>query len=136
MSLAEIFDKIPKPKKRQVWKSQKQQRKLKIRARKWFKRGLFIVSTGDTKCLDCGRINFGHRLGCNCMPPVEQKEGVVYGGALNTGELGDGRMQPTIQTSEFITYKELYKRIIAGNRFYDISNRVELTAKHFRKTPK
>lgn len=135
MSLEEIFKNIPKPKKRQLIKSLKKIRKFSLRAAKFSRRkGCYVVITNNVKCLDCGLENFGHRLGCTeCSKDLKKIiKGVVYGAFLNTGKIGKDRTKPVISEHEFITYKDLHKRIVAGERFYDIGLEAELTVKHFK----
>lgn len=134
MSLEELFKKIPKPKKKAQVKSLKKMRKWVLKIHKFNQRkGCYVVSTGDVKCLDCGLVNFGHRMGCtDCSRDLKNvKKGVVWGAALNTGPIGKARGQPIIQEHVFITYKDLHERLKAGDRFYGVSEKTELTLKHF-----
>lgn len=134
MSLEEIFAKIPKPTKKQKYRNRKRVRKFACRVKKWAKRtGCYVVSSGNTLCLDCGELAFGHRLGCRCMKPGQLSKGVSYGASLSTGEIGRGRRKPLIQESDFISYRDLFKRLQAGDRFFDISERRELTCRDFEK---
>lgn len=134
MSLEEIFAKIPKISKKRIVKGLKQRRKFCCRARKWVKRdGCYAISTGDTKCLECGKIAFGHRLGCSCFVRGQPHKGVVHGAAINIGEIGrKDRWSPLIQQSEFISYRDLFKRLQAGDRFFDFGKKRELTVSDFQ----
>lgn len=133
MSLEDIFAKIPKPKKERNYHHRKQARKFRCRLRKWVKRtGCYVVSTGVTHCRDCGQDAYGHRLGCRCMKVGQPSQGVAWGASLNTGEIGNGRETPLIQESAFISYRDLYRRLVAGDRFFDVSDRRELTCNDFK----
>lgn len=136
MSLESLFAKFPKISKKVTTKNLKKIRKMRLRMTKFNRRdGCYVVSTGNVKCLDCGHENYGHRLGCTeCRN--DMKRGVVWGAVLNTGKINKERLKPLIEHHEFITYADLYKRIKAGDRFYDTSQRIELTVKHFEEQGK
>lgn len=135
MNLEELFKNIPKPKKKAQVKSVKSMRKWILRIDKFNRRkGCYVVSTGSVKCLDCGLVNYGHRMGCTeCSRDLNNvKKGVVWGACLNTGDIGKARRQPILQAYDFISYKDLHKRLVAGDRFYDVGYKTELTVKNFK----
>lgn len=133
MSLEEIFAAIPRPTKKQNYRSWKRTRKFLCRVKKWAKRnGCYVVSTGSTQCQDCGEINYGHRLGCRCMKIGQPPKGVKHGASLNIGSIGDGRGKPLIQESTFISYQDLFKRLQSGDRFFELSMRRELKPTDFK----
>lgn len=132
MSLKDILASFPKPQKKVMEKNRKILRKKALRIAKFDRRNdCYAISTQQTKCLDCGHENYGHRLGCGQCRIEGMKLGVVWGACINTGPIGKDRHTPTISTHEFVSYKDLYKRIVAGERFFDISSETELTVKNF-----
>lgn len=132
MSLKSILASFPKPPKKVRERNLKILRKKALRIAKFNRRkGCYVISTGQTKCLDCGHENYGHRLGCGQCRIEGMKKGVVWGACLNTGPIGKERMTPTISTHDFISYKDLHNRIVAGERFFDIGSETELTVKNF-----
>ncbi len=135
MSLAELFAKIPPQKKKDKVRVLKKFRKARLIMSKFARRpGCYVVSTGNTKCLDCGLVNFAHRLGCTVCRLEAMEKGVQHGALINTGKLNTkDRFKPLMAQTEFIPYSALYKRLIAGERFYDTSQQTELTLKHFKQ---
>lgn len=135
MSLESLLAKFPKISKKSQTRILKKSRKFKLRVAKFSRRdGCYVVSTGNVKCLDCGFENVGHRLGCTecrAIGGLDGKRGVIYGATLNTGKINKDRVKPLIEQHEFITYHDLFNRIKAGDRFFDIGLRAELTVKHF-----
>lgn len=135
MSLESLLAKFPKISKHARTKSLKKCRKFILRVSKFSRReGCYVVSTANIKCLDCGYETFGHRLGCpecSAVGGLDGKRGVVYGALLNTGKINKQRLKPLIEHHEFIPYTDLFKRIKAGDRFYDTNSRTELTIKNF-----
>ncbi len=133
MGLSELLAQAPKPSNRNRAKCSRKSFKQSLRIAKFNKRpGCYVVATGYTKCLDCGLINAMHRLGCTVCTLADMKQGIQHGAYLNMGPINTkDRFNPVMQQQEFITYRDLHKRIIAGERFYDFSNRVELTLKNF-----
>jgi hypothetical protein len=135
MSLAELFAKIPPQKQKDKVRVLKEFRKERLIMSKFARRpGCYVVSTGNTKCLDCGLVNFAHRLGCTVCRLEAMEKGVQHGALINTGKLNTkDRFKPLMAQTEFIPYSALYKRLIAGERFYDTSHKTELTLKHFER---
>lgn len=132
MTLEDLFKKLPKPAKRYVEARNKAMRKRALRAIKFDRRdACYVVHVGNTKCLDCGLQNFGHRLGCSQCRFDDMKFGVVYGACVNSGKLNKERLKALMEHSYFISYRDLHTRMIAGDRFYDISSEKELTLKQF-----
>lgn len=136
-TLNDFISKFPKVTKKQMYKSQKRLFKFRRRLKKWVKRsGCYVVSSGNTKCLECGKIEYMHRFGCKCMEIGKPHKGVVYGAALNTGAIGGkSKFDPIISESDFISYKDIYQRIKNGDRFIDLSCRKELNEGHFKGAP-
>lgn len=135
MSLAELFAKIPAKKQKDKVRSLKKMRTSRLIMSKFARRpGCYVVSIGNTKCLDCGLVNYAHRLGCTVCQLEAMKKGVQHGALINTGKLNTkDRFKPLMAQTEFIPYSALYKRLIAGERFYDTSQKTELTLKHFEQ---
>lgn len=132
--LEELFAKIPKIKPKSLAKSIRRIYKARIRLAKFSQReGCFVVLTDYTKCLApaCGAVSGMTRLGC----PVCRGMNISWGVCINTGKIEKDRMKCAVQEHEFITYKELKKRLISGQRFLDGGQikPVEITLKsHFK----
>lgn len=133
MSLAALFAKIPRQKKKDEVRSLKKVRTSRLIMSKFARRpGCYVLSTGNTKCLDCGLVNYAHRLGCTVCQFEQMEKGVQHGALINTGQLNTkDRFKPLMSEYEFISYSEIYKRLISGERFYDTAKKTELTLKHF-----
>lgn len=132
MSLEEIFAKIPKQANKSRVRSLKRIRKGRIRAVKFSKRkDSFVILTGYTRCKDCGVISGLTRMGC----PECRGLNIDWGILVNAGLIEKNRFKCAVQQTEFITYKELHKRLISGERFLDAGSLkpLEITLKHFKK---
>lgn len=127
-----FMNKFPTPTAKQRHHSKKHAFKMTMKVVKFSRRpDCYVVHSGNVKCLDCGWENYGHRLGCGKCDLKDMKLGVVYGAYVNTGKLNKGK-GPLLDQTEFVKYADLLKRIEAGQRFYDIGLKAELTVKNFQ----
>lgn len=133
MGLAEILKNVKGPEKKVRAKNRKSVRKFGSKVKKFFNRpGQYVVGVGQTKCLTCNWEAFGHRLGCGqCSLEVMNIE---HGASISTESINTARNKravPLMGKTQFISYKEILRRLKEGDRFFDISSKKELTVQDF-----
>lgn len=120
---------FPRCDKRQRYKIKKRQDKRFRRIKGFAKRkGCYVVDTGYTRCKLCEKVQGMHRLGCSCSNTAVAVE---YGGYMYSGNVLVLKKKRTYEHGEWISYKDLKRRLIAGDRFIDATSAKPVTLKNF-----
>lgn len=122
--LEQLFNKIKKPSKKIHLRSLKRVRKSRLKMVKFSQqKDCYVLATGYSKCLDCAVVIGLNRMICNdCFKGQKIDKGVQYGVLIAQCKITKNRFKaPVPFESPFVSYQEIYKRIIAGDRFIDVN---------------
>lgn len=129
-----LLDKIPKLTRKESVRAQKRNRKYRSKNRKWakkiLKQGHFLVCGTSSLCLDCNTEYYGSRLCCGKCFPSNVLKGLIYG-VHQVTKVGDGIRKAVAHESRFLSSNDLYERLKAGQRFFEVSGREEITLMMF-----
>lgn len=129
-----LLDKIPKMTRKESVRAQKRNRKYRSKNRKWankiLKQGHYLICGTSTKCQDCGVEYSYSRIICGSCFPNNVVKGLIHG-VHQVIKVGDGRRNPVAQEGKFLSGSDLFARVKAGERFFEVSDRVEITTSMF-----
>lgn len=121
---------LPKKSRKDSMRAQKRNRKYRSKNRKWankvLKQGHYLVCGTSTLCLDCGTEYYSSRFCCGSCFPNSVVKGIIYG-VHQVTKVGDGRRNPVAQEGKFLSGNDLLNRLNAGERFFEVSDRKEIT---------